>query len=523
MKKAMLIGLLAGVILTMRGVAEESAPPVGLAAMTGFDHLWIYSDQVKAGMYSSTDLKGGNLDMIHGQGKYRGEKILAQVSGPGCVYRIWTALAMGTLKVYLDGSKKPEIVCGFKDYTTGKCPGLPGEFIAGHANYLPIPFEKSIIVTAIGFDFPAYYQVSYMTYDPSVKVTSFKKSTALTDPLLPAARAFWSQNPLDLSEAGLLRAEASGIGSEVALNLKGAGVIRKLIVKNPANPADPLAGLKLTIRWDGQKEHAVGVPLEAFFINSPDLKEKWPGGSLKNFFIAAGKDGYVAAFPMPFSSAANISVSALGADRKVQIIALYEKRDSLPANAMRFHAFYRSQDYETNVTKENTIRFWSPINPETNYRVLEETGKGNYLGAALFTKSVGTLWWGEGDEMDWIDNAAKPQIQGTGTEDEFNWGWGYKPEFAPVSGTLPVVPACKETIAAQIIPRLRNPACEKTLGDNIAYRFRLTDYLPFSSAIKTSYEVLGTSWVSPHWIFTFEVSQTRGDDYSSVAYWYELP
>ena len=55
----------------------------------------------------------------------------------------------------------------------------------------------------------------------------------------------------------------------------------------------------------------------------------------------------------------------------------------------------------------------------------------------------------------------------------------------------------------------------------IAYRFRPGDYVPFRESIKVSYEILGHSWKTSRNPFAGSLSQQRGDDYSSVAYWYE--
>ena len=35
------------------------------------------------------------MDMIYFHGKYRGEKIMARLDGPGCIYRIWSAMPSG--------------------------------------------------------------------------------------------------------------------------------------------------------------------------------------------------------------------------------------------------------------------------------------------------------------------------------------------------------------------------------------------------------------------------------------------
>ncbi len=547
--KKVLIGVIFALILAGSALSDQADPEFGYSALSNLDQLWLFSGKVRTAMFSSADPSGGNLDMKNFHGKFRGENILAQIDGPGCVYRIWSALPSGRIKVYLDGSKKAEINCDFREYLEGKCEGLPGDFSVGRtANYLPIPFAKSIIITAPGFIFPAYYQVSYQTYDSSVPVASFRKSEARSDPGLKPASELWKDFALPDKDASALKKVSEQAGLEsgketAALALTGPGIIRKLSFKDAFNPKNPLQDLRLKIFWDGNSEPAVDAPLSAFFINQPDLKNKWPDGSLKNIFISAGSDGYQCYFPMPFAKSAAISILNQGRPISLKIDAWYEKRDSLPANAMRFRSRYRSQEYPAGATRENTIPINTPINPETNYVVLDQKGQGNYLGCAIFVNSVGTLWWGEGDEMTYIDGASKPQIQGTGTEDEFNWSWGFNPNMNPVSGTLPAPPECKETIIAQIFPKLINPKCQKTQGDNIAYRFRPSDYVPFNRSIKVSYEILGAAWPSPNETtkpgqpkaddsknkhrenlpILGNLSQFRGDDYASVAYWYQLP
>jgi len=521
-----LSGIFAGVIQS-----EQTQAPVGYSALSAIDHLWLFTGKAQTAMFSSSDPSGGNMDMKNFHGKFQGEKILANIKGPGCVYRIWSAMPSGRIKVYLDGSKKPEIDCEFKAYLEGRCQGLPGDFSVGRtANYMPICFAKSIIITAPGFSFPAYYQVSYQTYDPSVQLKSFRKTDALSDPELKSAIALWKSNALSGIDHTNFQKTSIRIVLEpnkdtLALELKGAGIIRKLSIHDAQNPEDPLEDVELKIFWDDSKEPAVNSPVSAFFANYPDLKDKWQGSSLKNIFLSADANGYSCYFPMPFSKSASIALKNAGPTRSLEIEVWTEKRDSLPENAMRFHAWFKSQEYPTLATPENTITMKTPIDPATNYVVLDIKGKGHYIGCALFVKSVGTLWWGEGDEMTYIDGSETPQIRGTGTEDEFNWSWGFSPgNMNPISGVLPVVPECKESIVAQIIPPLGNPDCQKIEGNNIAYRFRLSDYVPFRDSIKVSYERLGAVWYTPHfYLYPGNQSQFRGDDFASVAYWYQLP
>jgi hypothetical protein len=205
------------------------------------------------------------------------------------------------------------------------------------------------------------------------------------------------------------------------------------------------------------------------------------------------------------------------------VTARSETVPELPPDSMYFHASYREQDYETDTTDERVITNKTPIDPSTNLVLLDRAGTGHYIGCAIFVESVGTVWWGEGDENTYIDGASEPQIQGTGTEDEFNWSWGFNPNMSSISGTLPVVPACQESIVAQVVPQLRNPACNEITGRNIAYRFRVSDYVPFERSLKVSYEILGISWMAPNNFATGNLSQRRGDDYAGIVYWYQRP
>jgi hypothetical protein len=508
--------------------AESTSPPVGYQTLAAPDLLWQYNGKTRTAMSSSNDPSGGNMDLSQFHGKYRGEKILARIDGPGCIYRIWSAAPSGTIKVYLDGAAKPEISCGFKPYLKGECAGLPSGFTVGRvASYMPIPFAKSIIITAPGFSVPGYYQISYQIYDPSVPVQSFKKADANSAPDLAAAQELVKDGAGRAIKPGLETKQAefalAADGAD-ALALTGAGVIRRLRIADPKAAANPLAGLELRIYWDGARDAAVSAPVDAFFVNRFDLRGDWPQGALKTMFVRADAQGYEADFAMPFAAGARVELVNRGpAAQAVKLEVMSESMAALPPGSMRFHAFYRAQDYETDISDAAVIGTKTPIDPATNYVVLDRPGRGHYLGCAIFVASVGTPWWGEGDENTWIDGAAEPQIKGTGTEDEFNWSWGFKPNESTISGTLPVVPECKENIAGQLVPQLRNPECQKIIGHNIAYRFRVSDYVPFDRSIKVSYEVLGASYNAPNGPVKGNLSQLRGDDYSSIAYWYEAP
>ena len=60
---------------------------------------------------------------------------------------------------------------------------------------------------------------------------------------------------------------------------------------------------------------------------------------------------------------------------------------------------------------------------ESNYMIMETTGKGHYVGVNYFVNSPTPVWYGEGDDMFFIDGAETATLHGTGTEDYFNSSW----------------------------------------------------------------------------------------------------
>ena len=67
------------------------------------------------------------------------------------------------------------------------------------------------------------------------------------------------------------------------------------------------------------------------------------------------------------------------------------------------------------------------LNPDgkQNYVYMETRGKGHLMGVTLGVLQNANGWWGEGDDMIFIDDEAKPAIIGTGSEDYFLGSWDF--------------------------------------------------------------------------------------------------
>lgn len=151
----------------------------------------------------------------------------------------------------------------------------------------------------------------------------------------------------------------------------------------------------------------------------------------------------------------------------------YEKSQSLPDEALYFHAQFR---------RENPVKLHIP------YTILEAEGKGNYVGTILNYHLLGEGAWVEGGQDFSIDGERVPSLPGTGGEDYFGHAWGFRTEENGFYHGTSYGPENNKMTA---------------------YRFHTPDPVHFKKSIKATMKCHG-----------WDV-QDREDDYSSVALWYQ--
>ncbi len=117
---------------------------------------------VKAASFSSYDRTGGNNDGFSGMySKLReedGDSVIAEMEGPGCIYRFWTTHAVGEepgllerkgehIRIYLDGESAPALDVPLESLFNNSLERFPnplaGQGIGGFYSYIPIPYQKS--------------------------------------------------------------------------------------------------------------------------------------------------------------------------------------------------------------------------------------------------------------------------------------------------------------------------------------------------------------------------------------------
>jgi hypothetical protein len=122
-------------------------------------------------------------------------------------------------------------------------------------------------------------------------------------------------------------------------------------------------------------------------------------------------------------------------------------------------------------------------------------GRGHLMGVTLGVIQNAEHWFGEGDEMIFIDDDKSPKITGTGTEDYFNGAWDF-------GGRDTAIPFAHLYNGA---PFMALP--ERTGGRYCLYRWHADNPVTFERSVKYTIE-------HGH-------ADDRHDCYYSTAYWYQ--
>ncbi len=288
--------------------------------------------------------------------------------------------------------------------------------------------------------------------------------------------------------------------------MSGTGVIRRFYVASA--PGDRMRYRKVVLRmyWDGEEEPAVEVPLGDFFgsglgslryIHSI-LVDVNPGFSIWDF------DGMSAYFPMPFSKGARITLENDSVDMdnfRIWYHIEYEQlaEGALPENAGRFHARWNRVEkapVAEGVLKNDTLGNVDDKNltGEDNYLILETLGQGTLVGLFLTVDNIAGGWYGEGDDMIFIDGERwPPSYHGTGHEEVFDAGCCPDVEYAGLYTGFYLI-------------EHRGHAFNFG-GKNQMYRFYVNNPVRFQESIKVGIE-------HGH-------NNNYENDYTSTAFWYQ--
>jgi hypothetical protein len=437
MKRATL-AVTATVILAWTATAEQRLTYADLVRrLTDLDHLatlpepgettrqWSSYDRASrydeaTGKYIRWDANGDNAGIIRKEGD---TEVFAEMEGPGCIWRIWSATAKeGHVKIYLDGASEPAVDLPFIGYFDGKHAPFTRPLLVhtttanGYNNYTPIPYQKSCkIVADPGWG--AYYQFVYTTFPKGTQVPTFKRELSPDEnaALDEADRRLARCGPRE-SPAGHPTASGDGLlaggGGEDGAKLDGPSAITCLRVRfdPPLGPGDRdvLRELVLQIKWDGEPTPGVWTPLGDFFGTAPGAN---PYRSLP---CGLTEDGwFYANWFMPFARSAEVTLRNEGQSARRLRFEIY--RQALHGDLNRYARFHAKWHRDA----------FLPAEPERqiDWTMLKTTGRGRYVGVMLHIWNPRGGWWGEGDEKFFVDGEKFPSTIGTGSEDYFGYAW----------------------------------------------------------------------------------------------------
>jgi hypothetical protein len=276
----------------------------------------------------------------------------------------------------------------------------------------------------------------------------------------------------------------------------GPGSITHIWITINSTEQYHLKKLVLRMYWDGEATPSVETPIGDFF--GLGLGEYFQYQSLP---LAVGSTKALNSFfPMPFAKHGKITVTNEG---KETVDSFYFNIDyralakPLPADTLYFHAQYRQctpcLGWTPDWTSNGDAKVDTKPNPDGagNYVFMEAAGRGHFVGVTQSIFQNQDDWWGEGDDMFFIDGEKTPSIVGTGSEDYYLGAWGFS--GAPTSYLLFGNPVFGGFSAG---------------GRSTVYRFHLDSPVPFTKSFKATIE-------HGH-------ANHRSDNFFSVAYWYQI-
>jgi hypothetical protein len=270
----------------------------------------------------------------------------------------------------------------------------------------------------------------------------------------------------------------------VMVDLKGPGVVSHIWVTVADNEYAWPRLVRLRVYYDGKKTPSVDVPLGDFFGVGHGYERDLDSLPIRDSSFGRARNSY---WPMPFRQSCKITVTDEGY-RPVTMFYYHvdwQQHASLPADVAYFHGYYRQE---------------RPAAAGKNYEFLNVNGTGHYVGTVLNVIQAGVGWFGEGDDLFYVDGARHPQIYGTGTEDYVNEAWGLRVSYSPWYGT-PVAEG--ERVGARLT----------------GYRWHVPDPIPFTKSLWAGIEHAG-------WTYNADGSlrsgfEERPDFFSSAAFWYQ--
>jgi len=312
--------------------------------------------------------------------------------------------------------------------------------------------------------------------------------------------------------------------TRVLAEMDQPGCIRHIWITVGAKDKMYLRKTVLRAYWNSETTPSIHAPLGDFFCLGHGIARSFaclPFACVTEKANEGAFGGGIALncyFAMPYHQSARIEVQSECTEDIGSFYYYVDYEDTdVPEDALLFHAHYR-QEYPTQGEQGDLsgkgLNYWKHmdvpnIGGDGNYLVLDTKGAGHFVGCNISVDNIDPMvskklvgskevdvyeltWWGEGDDMFFIDGETwPPSLHGTGSEDYFSQAWGMHDKAYPYSGT---------SIHEHDPDRPTRKMCT-------SYRFHIEDPVCFEKSLRMSIE-------HGH-------ANLQSNDYSSVAYWYQ--
>ena len=205
----------------------------------------------------------------------------------------------------------------------------------------------------------------------------------------------------------------------VMADLQGPGVVSHIWITVADNEYAWPRLVRLRVYYDGKKTPSVDVPLGDFFGVGHGYERDLDSLPVRDSSFGRARNSY---WPMPFRQSCRITVTDEG-NRPVTMFYYHvdwQKHPSLAADVAYFHGYYRQE---------------RPAVAGRNYEFVSVRGTGHYVGTVLNVIQAGVGWFGEGDDLFYVDGAKHPQLYGTGHGGLRQRGVGTPGQLQPWFGT----------------------------------------------------------------------------------------
>jgi hypothetical protein len=267
----------------------------------------------------------------------------------------------------------------------------------------------------------------------------------------------------------------------------------------------------LKITYDDAPFPSVLVPLGDFFGAGHGMVNSFQSilftastNYIYQFDKPCGLNSY---FQMPFARRAVVElVNESDHDQFQNFCIDYETLEDFPADTGYLHAEFRranpfggwGPELTVNTPLVDAVNLESQAY-ENNYIILETKGRGYYLGCNLSVTNFTGNWWGEGDDMIWVDGYKwPPDLHGTGSEDYLGHAGGMQEDASLYCGS--------SIYEGRTIPTPEIRLWRGDSGYQTGYVLHLQNPIRFKREIKVTIE-------HGH-------SNHLANEMSSVAYWY---